>query len=228
MESIYAVIFTLILMFPFVLQLHMLILDPKKLCSVFHYYATSPEDTTDRSSSPKLLQYYPKVPIVFDVKSDSKISLTNLRTVSSSPTLVPQISSIEARKKSSKRLLLRVKHSCTFVKTDQVLPVVDITSNYSSYRYKAFETCLRNLYGDNYPPGEVVLNSMQLNLLDSRTNVSRLKKANLFDFIKDSELTLATSAMCRKFEIEYLNVLDHFVTKLADKPSTEERFTETL
>lgn len=148
--------------------------------------------------------------------------------MSSSPTLVPQISSIEARNKSSKHLLLKVRHSCTFVKTDQVLPVVDITSNYSSYRYKVFETCLRNLYGDHYPPGDVLLNSIQLNLLDSRTNVSRLQTTDLFDFVKDSELNLTTSVVCKKLEIEYLNLLDHFVTKLADKPFTEERFTETL
>lgn len=117
------------------------------------------------------------------------------------------------------------KYSSTFVKTDQVLPVVDITWDYNSYRFKTFESCLRNCYGDRYPPGEVVLNSMQLNLLDSHTNVP-MNVAGLFDFMKEeSEPRLNT--VSRKLEIEYLNPLDHFVTKQPGRPETVERFTET-
>nr|XP_012139019.1 PREDICTED: uncharacterized protein LOC105662303 [Megachile rotundata] len=200
-------------------------LNPKKLCTLFHYYACT--EDVNRRSSLELLQYYPKEPVIFDVKSNSKISLTNLRTVSSSP-VVPQVSSVRKIGKDANRsLVFSVKHSCTFVKTDQELPVVDITWNYNSYRYKTFESCLKNLYGDKYPPGDVVLNSMQLNLFDSQSNES----VNLFDFLQDSQTSLTgadITGVSRKLEIEYLNPLDHFVNKLTDRPTTEERSTETL
>lgn len=128
--------------------------------------------------------------------------------------------------KSLKSQLPEARHSSTFVKTDQVLPVVDITWTYSSYRYRTFEACLRDYYGARYPPGQVLLNSMQLNLLDSKTNVG-LRMAGLFDFIKESETKLDASAVSRKLEIEYLNPLDHFVTRRLESPCTEERCTET-
>lgn len=155
------------------------------------------------------------------------MELSGLRTISSSPA-VPLVLSISKPDGSPIGASLpEAKHSSTFVKTDEVLPVVDITWTYSSYRYKAFESCLRNHYGVRYPPGEVVLNSMQLHLLDSDTNVDPCA-VGLFDFVKESDSALNGSQVSRKLEIEYLNPLDHFVTRQLDKPLTEERFTETL
>ncbi|XP_033348654.1 uncharacterized protein LOC117232949 [Bombus vosnesenskii] len=232
MASIYALFLTLILVFSIVVQLQMLIADPKKLCTIFHYYATNAEDS-NKSSVRNILQHYSKEPNVFSVpSSDSKISLTNLRTVSSWPVIPNQTLSIpnptvktEATNSMETEPNVVAKYSSTFVKTDQVLPVVDITWDYNSYRFKTFESCLRNCYGDRYPPGEVVLNSMQLNLLDSHTNVP-MNVAGLFDFMKEeSEPRLNT--VSRKLEIEYLNPLDHFVTKQPGRPETMERFTET-
>lgn len=199
--------------------------DPKKLCTIFHYYATS----TPSEEADKMLQQYPKDRTAFNVaSSNSKILLTNLRTVSSSPNLIQNhaLTSIpfEVEKRDSNESDI-AEHSSTFVRTDQVLPVVDITWNYSSFRFRTFEECLRNCYGDRYPPGEVVLNSMQLNLLDSYTNVT-LDMAGLFDFAKEgSESHLETVET--KQEIEYLDPLDHFVTKQNWKPATIERFTRT-
>ncbi|XP_053982831.1 uncharacterized protein LOC128878569 [Hylaeus volcanicus] len=222
MESIYAVIFTLILMLPIIVQLQMLIANPKKFLALFRYYSTN--DATDKNSAPKLLQHYPKEPGVIKARSDSKMLLTNLRTVSSLPA-VPRVLSITKPGSHVDAVLPEARYSSTFLKTDEVLPVVDITWTYSSYRYKAFESCLRDHYGARYPPGEVVLNSMQLHLPDSSTNVGP-RSAGLFDFVKESETALNGPEVSRKLEIEYLNPLDHFVTRRLGRPSTEERFTE--
>ncbi|XP_076291886.1 uncharacterized protein LOC143214557 [Lasioglossum baleicum] len=206
--------------------------NPKKLLTIFHYYANDAVEFSEgvqRSLSPRLLEHYSRDRSTFESKSESKISLTNLRSVSSTPAL-PRVSSgarIESKKSFGTAAAPEVKHSFTFVKTDQVLPVVDIGCTYSSYRYKAFETCLRDHYGSRYPPGEVVLNSMQLHLLDSRTSVIEPSMAGLFDFVKESELLLNGPDVSSKLEIEYLNPLDHFVTRQLRRPSTVERFTET-
>ncbi|CAL7940688.1 unnamed protein product [Xylocopa violacea] len=224
MESICALFFTLILVFPLIIQLQMLIADPKKLCTIFHYYASS-EDSTDKTTPIDILRHYPKESTTFNLaSSNSKLSLTNLRNVSSSPVVpnnqLPAIPSEATSQKSRTDATLAIaKHSYTFVKTNQELPVVDITCDYSSYRHKTFEDCLRNRYGERYPPGEVVLNSMQLNLLDSHANI-----AGLFDFLKEEPRAEAVS---RRLEIEYLDPLDHFVAKQPDRPSTTSRFTET-
>ncbi|KZC13054.1 hypothetical protein WN55_04951, partial [Dufourea novaeangliae] len=200
--------------------------NPKKLCTIFHYYATN--DDTNNAQAPRLLQHYSKEPSLFEAKSESKMLLTSLRSISSSP-VIPRPSSSTEIEEPLAVLLPEAMHSSTFLKTGDVLPVVDITWTYSSYHHKAFETCLRNYYGVRYPPGEVVLNSMQLHLLDSRTTVEPYRSAvGLFDFVKESEPTLI-GGVPRKLEIEYLNPLDHFVARQLPlcRPSTEERFTET-
>lgn len=236
MESICALFVTLILVLPLAVQLQMLIADPKKLCTIFHYYASAPSLVEPKkTSSPNILQHYTVEPSVFNATdSDSKILLTNLRSVSSSPVVANARASIHRDRAAvdagtvengpgASRLAV---HSSTFVKTDQPLPVVDIGWTYSSYRYKTFGRCLRNYYGDKYPPGEVVLNLMQLNLFDSCTNVAEMLTGGLFDFVnEDSGGTPA--AVASKPEIEYLNPLDHFVARQAAASDTVERFTET-
>lgn len=204
--------------------------DPKKLCTIFHYYATNGPEDFRKTSSP-ILQHYPKVPAVFNAtKSDSALPLTNLRTVFSSAVTpnslsIPGQTAGDIDKSNPIGTYANANHSCTFVTTNQVLPVVDIACNYNTYRYKTFEACLRSYYGDKYPPGDVVFNSMQLNLLDSHTNVP-LGVDGLFDFAKgEDEPRLHT--VHRALEIDYLNPLDHFVTKQLGVPATEERFTET-
>lgn len=67
---------------------------------------------------------------------------------------------------------------------------------------------------------------MQLNLLDSYTNVT-LGMAGLFDFAKEEGESSHLEAVETKQEIEYLDPLDHFVTKQHCKPATIERFTKT-
>ncbi|XP_076634755.1 uncharacterized protein LOC143348442 [Colletes latitarsis] len=224
MEDIYAIIFTVILMFPFIVQLQMLIANPKKFLAIFHYYATN--EDAEKRPTPTLLQHYPKESTIIEARSDSKMLLASLRTASSSPAM-SRAESISKPGTPIKAMLTEAKHSSTFVKTDKVLPVVDITWTYSSYRYKTFESCLRDYYGTRYPPGEVVLNSMQLHLLDSNTNTNA-NVTGLFDFVKESELQLNGPGVSRKLEIEYLNPLNHFVTRQLGSPLTEDRFTETL
>ncbi|CAK9814559.1 hypothetical protein ANTPLA_LOCUS8246 [Anthophora plagiata] len=234
MESISTILFTLFLVFPLLLQLQMLIVHPAKLFTIFHYYASTIPDDSHKTSSPSILQHYPKEPTVFNASSDSKMSLTTLRNVFSSPVLLNGLStmndvnptSVEKTDRIVPELLTIAKHSSTFVKTDQELPIVDITWNYNSYRYKTFEDCLKNYYGTNYPPGDVLMNYMQLNLLDSRTNVA-LNVAGMFDFVKEND-ERQLNVVPRKPEIEYLNPLDHFVARQTDTPpATIERFTET-
>lgn len=162
-----------------------------------------------------MLQFYPKEPAAVD----SKLSPGNPRATLSLPA-VPRALSITLGGEQSEPQLPEARHSSTFVNAGDVMPVVDIPRTYSSYRHKAFEECLRDYYGTRYPPGEVVLNSMQLNLLDSQTQVG-LSVAGLFDFVKDSEPTT------KRLEIEHLNPLDHFVTRQPVRPFTEDRFTET-
>ncbi|XP_076758785.1 uncharacterized protein LOC143428064 [Xylocopa sonorina] len=229
MESICTLFFTLILILPLVIQLQMLIADPKKLCTIFHYYATT-EDSADKTTPIEILRHYPKESTAVNLaSSNSELSLTNLRNVSSSPVISnnqpPPIPNEAADQSRSNTALAIAKHSSTFVaKTNQELPVVDITCDYSSYRHKTFEDCLRDRYGGKYPPGGVVLNSMHLNLLDSHTSV-----AGLFDFLREDvvEQRVEASVVPRRLEIEYLNPLDHFVAKQLDRPSTASRFTET-
>ncbi|XP_017892610.2 uncharacterized protein LOC108632486 [Ceratina calcarata] len=233
MESICALFVTLILVLPLVVQLQMLIADPKKLCTIFHYYASTPLEDSKKTSSPNILQHYTVEPSVFNAAdSDSKILLTNLRRISSSPpgnvgASIHDRTATEATGKNgtSPGAIQLARHSSTFVKTDQVLPVVDIGWTYSSYRYKTFGHCLRNYYGDKYPPGEVVLNLMQLNLLDSCTNVAEMLTGGLFDFLKEEKA--GSHSVASKPEIEYLNPLDHFVVRPTGASDTVERFTET-
>ncbi|KOC60207.1 hypothetical protein WH47_07789 [Habropoda laboriosa] len=158
------------------------------------------------------------------------MSLTTSRTVSSSPVLANSLSttnedspSVEKTDPTVPQRLATAKHSSVVVKTDRELPVLDITWNYNSYRYKTFETCLKNYYGEKYPPGDVVLNYMQLNLSDSRASMNAA--ASMFDFVRESETQLSIAS--RRPEIEYLNPLDYFVAKQSDTPATVERSTGT-
>nr|XP_033334805.1 uncharacterized protein LOC117225391 [Megalopta genalis] len=224
METVYAVMCSLILMLPLIVQLYMLITDPTKLFTIFHYYASDEQAAKDLS--PKLLEHYSRNRSSFDSKSDSEMLVTTLKSVSSTPAALSRIWSTTSAKKKGSSLALETKHSFAFVETDAALPLVGIGCTYSWYRHKAFEECLLDHYGPRYPPGEVVLNSMQLHLLDSRSSLGP-GTTGLFDFVKESEPALNGPEVSRNLEIEYLNPLDHFVTRQLRRPLTEERATET-
>ncbi|XP_033334805.2 uncharacterized protein LOC117225391 [Megalopta genalis] len=224
METVYAVMCSLILMLPLIVQLYMLITDPTKLFTIFHYYASDEQAAKDLS--PKLLEHYSRNRSSFDSKSDSEMLATTLKSVSSTPAALSRIWSTTSAKKKGSSFAAETKHSFAFVETDAALPLVGIGCTYSWYRHKAFEECLLDHYGPRYPPGEVVLNSMQLHLLDSRSSLGP-GTTGLFDFVKESEPALNGPEVSRNLEIEYLNPLDHFVTRQLRRPLTEERATET-
>ena len=127
---------------------------------------------------------------------------------------------------TTKRNDLILKQSSSFVATNSVLPIVDISAfDYDAYRFKLVEAALRRQYDDYQPPGDVVFNSIHLNDNDSTVAV-RLNDRydhSLFDFVE--EYYDATKAMSKK-ETEYLHPLDHFLIKGAQKPETAERETE--
>ncbi|KAM0732381.1 hypothetical protein ACS0PU_001923 [Formica fusca] len=226
MESISAIIFGLLLMLPLFVQLQMLVLHPRKLFATLRCYLT--ESTRDvRLGERNLVQHYPKLPDLLNSNSNSESSMmvwTSPRTVLSSPA-VPRVG--EHRHQFVRKTIPLARHSSSYVATQIELSVVDITCNYNSYRYSTLEENLRERYGANYPPGEVVLNYIQLNTPDSRTRLGNDVGNDLLDLFEGSDAG-TYSAVSTKLETEYLNLLDHFVLKRSGKTLTAGKFTETL
>ncbi|KAF7996237.1 hypothetical protein HCN44_001869 [Aphidius gifuensis] len=81
--------------------------------------------------------------------------------------------------------------------------------NYDYYRNKIIEKKLSNQYGNKQAPGNVVLNSLHLNTIDSKTGIKIGEKYNndIFDFIE--ELHNSNS----QIKIEYYDPLKHFLRK---------------
>ncbi|XP_072756581.1 uncharacterized protein [Anoplolepis gracilipes] len=224
MESISAIIFGLLLMLPLLVQLQMLVLHPRKLLATLRCYLT--ESTRDvRSDERNLVQHYPKLPDLLNSNSESRMVVwTSPRTVFSSPA-VPRVAGRQFVRKTTPL----ARHSSSYVVTQIELPVVDITCNYNSYRYSTLEASLRERYGANYPPGEVVLNYIQLNTPDSRMRLGNDDAGNdLLDLFGAFDTVSAYSSVSTRLETEYLNLLDHFVSKRSEKVLTEGKFTETL
>ncbi|EFN81194.1 hypothetical protein EAI_13129 [Harpegnathos saltator] len=121
------------------------------------------------------------------------------------------------------------QHSSSYMATQIELPVVDITCNYNFYRYKSFEESLRGRYGTNYPPGEVILNYIQLNTPNSHVWIADDvgESDDLLDVFKMNDFDTYSSLMSIKLETEYLNILDHFVWKRRERVLTVGKFTET-
>lgn len=204
------------------LQLH-----PRKLLATLRCYLT--ESARDaRLGERNLVQHYPKLPDLLNSNSNSESSMivwTSPRIVLSSPA-VPRVE--EHRHQVVRKTIPLARHSSSYVATQIELPVVDITCNYNSYRYSTLEENLRERYGANYPPGEVVLNYIQLNTPDSRTRLGSNDIGNdLLDLFESSDVG-TYSAVSTKLETEYLNLLDHFVLKRPEKALTAGKFTETL
>lgn len=150
------------------------------------------------------------------------------RTVLSSP-VVPRVASVSRQQRPARKTIPLAQHSSSFVATRIELPVVDITCNYNSYRYKTLEESLRERYGANYPPGEVVLNYIQLNTPDSRTgHGGRIVGDDLLDLFDGNDAGAYSSSVSTKLETEYLNLLDHFVLRERGRALTAGKFTETL
>ncbi|XP_012062828.1 PREDICTED: uncharacterized protein LOC105626126 [Atta cephalotes] len=173
-----------------------------------------------------LVQYYPKLPDLLNLNSESRMMVCPTRIVLSSP-IVSRVASVGQQRPVKKTIPL-VQHSSSFVATRIELPVVDITCNYNSYRYKSLEESLRKRYGANYPPGEVVLNYIQLNTPDSRTRQGNNVGDDLLDFFNNNDTSMYSSSVSTKLETEYLNLLDHFVLRERRKALTAGKFTETL
>lgn len=97
------------------------------------------------------------------------------------------------------------------------------TYDYDYYRNKLIEDNLKKQYGNNQTPGNIVLNSLHLNTIDSKTGLKLGEKYShgLFDFIeeyKDSQ---------GNFKIQYYDPLKHFLRKGQEKPLTIDSSTDT-
>lgn len=201
------------------LQLH-----PRKLLATLRCYLTESARDVRRGERNLVLQHYPKLPDLLNSNSESRMVMwTSPRTVLSSPA-VPRDS---RHRRFVRKTIPLARHSSSYVATQIELPVVDITCNYNSYRYSSFENSLRERYGANYPPGEVVLNYIQLNTPNSRTRLGNDVGNDLLDLFEGSD-TGTYSSVSTKLETEYLNLLDHFVLKQPVKALTAGKFTETL
>lgn len=151
------------------------------------------------------------------------------RAVLSSPA-VPRVASAVTTSRHERlvrKTIPLAQHSSSFVTTQIVLPVVDITCDYNSYRYKNLEENLRRRYGANYPPGKVVLNYIQLSTPDSRNALEDIASDDFLDLLEENDAGAYWSVSTR-LESEYLNLLDHFVSKQQEKARTAGKFTETL
>ncbi|XP_036146356.1 uncharacterized protein LOC105829426 isoform X2 [Monomorium pharaonis] len=177
-----------------------------------------------------LVQHYPKLPDLLNSNSESRMMVCPTRTVLSSPT-VPCVASAgqqqQQQQQPVRKTIPLAQHSSTFVATRIELPVVDITCNYNSYRYKTLEESLKERYGANYPPGKVVLNYIQLNTPDSRSGNESDVGGDLLDPFNVNDTGTYSSSVSTKRETEYLNLLDHFVLRRRGRALTAGKFTET-
>lgn len=185
---------------------------------IWCYLAESTRDV--QSSRPNLVQHYPKLPELLDANSNSKMMVCSPRPIISSPA-VPQVARYE---KLARKVIPLAQHSSSFVATQIELPVVDITCNYNSCRYQTFEDTLRSQYGENYPPGEVVMNYIQLSTPDSLVGIEQ--KDNLLDPFEEGDSSMYSVSVSTKLEAEYMSLLDHFILKQREKALTESKFTE--
>ncbi|XP_011865273.1 PREDICTED: uncharacterized protein LOC105560627 [Vollenhovia emeryi] len=151
-----------------------------------------------------------------------------VRPVLSSPDMPRFASAGRWQQRPVRKTIPLAQHSSSFVATRIELPVVDITCNYNSYRYKSLEKSLRERYGANYPPGEVVLNYIQLNTPDSGTGREDNVGDDLLDFFGGGNAGAYSSSVSTRLETEYLNLLDHFVSRERGRALTAGKFTETL
>ncbi|KYN35897.1 hypothetical protein ALC56_09688 [Trachymyrmex septentrionalis] len=232
MESVSAIILGLILMLPLLVQLQTLVLQqPWKLFATLRGHSTESTNDSDARCRHNLVQYYPKVPDLLNSNSESRMMICPTRIVLSSP-IVSRVASVGQQQQQQpqpvRKTIPLAQHSSSFVATRIELPVVDITCNYNSYRYKSLEESLRERYGANYPPGEVVLNYIQLNTPDSRTRQGNNVGDDLLDFFNNSDTGTYSPSVSTKLETEYLNLLDHFVLRERRKALTAGKFTETL
>lgn len=155
------------------------------------------------------------------------MNVSSLRATSSTPALGPSTPTGNPGSQSRGRLR-PPEHSSSYIATNKELSIVDISSfNYNSYRHKLIESALRKRYGGNYPPGNVILNSIQLNSVESsvETELNDKYSRSFFDFIDECYYEKNLKS---KPEMEYLHPLDHFVVKPVEKPLTIEKYTETM
>ncbi|XP_032688487.1 uncharacterized protein LOC116852336 isoform X2 [Odontomachus brunneus] len=226
-----AIILGLVLMLPLLIQLQMLVTRPRKLLeTLLRCHLT--ESTRDiRRSKRNLVQHYPKLPDLLNSNSESRMVVCSPRTILSSPAMPPRVTSNDTCRyeRSVRKTIPLAQHSSSYVATQIELPVVDITCNYNSCCYKSLEENLRRRYGANYPPGEVVLNYIQLSTPDSRVGMADGVGGSddLLDVFEMDDAGTYSSSVSTKLETEYLNLLDHFVSRQRGKALTAGKFTET-
>lgn len=180
------------------------------------------------------MQHYPKLPDLLNFNSESRMVVCSPRTVVSSPAVPPRVTSDDTCRYAGlvRKTIPLARHSSSYVATQIELPVVDIGCNYNSCRYKSLEESLRRRYGANYPPGEVVLNYIQLSTPDSRVRMADGiggSSDDLLDVFATDDVagTYYSSSVPTKLETEYLNLLDHFVPRRRGGAPTAGKFTET-
>lgn len=91
--------------------------------------------------------------------------------------------------------------------------------NYNSYRHKLIEETLQKEYGGGYAPGNVILNLIELNTVNSSSDVILDKKYDVsyFDLVN-------VEVVCNV--VEYPDQLDHFIPRNPKKRSKTEIHTE--
>ncbi|TGZ31932.1 Uncharacterized protein DBV15_01165 [Temnothorax longispinosus] len=200
---------------------------PRKLLEALRCRLMESADDARRGRR-NLVQHYPKLPDLLNSNSESRMLVCPTRTVLSLPTVPRAVQSVDRQQRPVRKTVPLAQHSSSFVATRIELPVVDITCTYNSYRYKTVEESLRERYGPaNYPPGEVVLNYIQLNTPDSRTRHEDSVGDDLLDFFNGNHTGTYSSSVATKLETEYLNLLDHFVLRERGRALTAGKFTET-
>ncbi|XP_018399025.1 PREDICTED: uncharacterized protein LOC108776801 isoform X2 [Cyphomyrmex costatus] len=209
MESVSAIILGLILMLPLLVQLQTLVLQqPWKLFTTLRDRSTKSRNDRDARCRHNIIQYYPKLPDLLNSDSESTMLVCPTRIVLSSP-VVSRVASVGQQQRPIRKTIPLAQHSSSFVATRIELPVVDITCNYNSYRYKSLEESLRKRY-------------------DSRTGQWNNVGDDLLDFFNNNNTSTYSSSVSTKLETEYLNLLDHFVLRERRKALTAGKFTETL
>ena len=101
--------------------------------------------------------------------------------------------------------------------------------NYPSYRHQLFQQTLKKYYNDTQPPGDVVMNSIQLNTLDSNAKLpigmaigNRLLEVDYYGFPNDLYNPVKSSKKTNNF-----SPLEHFLIKGKKLLNSQEKSVET-
>ncbi|XP_024946346.1 AF4/FMR2 family member 4-like [Cephus cinctus] len=221
-ESILVLALAVIMAIPLILQVQMLFDGITKATDP--YPAICQNDWMDAEYR-DVVTHYPATAIL-DTSSGSSVNMKLMpaRNACSTPMFKSELKNAE----DTRVRMPILKSSSSFVITNSVLPVVDISAfNYGAYRHKMIEANLKKQYGDSQPPGNVVLNSIHLNSIDSNGTVRVGDATGSPGFIDSNEERCGGTTELSRKEIEFLHPLDHFLIKGSKKSSTVEMATGT-